>query len=377
MRKILTVVGARPQFIKAAPVSRALRESTGYREIMVHTGQHYDKNMSETFFDELDMQAPEYNLGVGSGSHADQTGAIMKCLEPILVDVKPALTIVYGDTNSTLAGALTAAKLHIPVAHVEAGLRSFNREMPEEINRVVTDHLASLLFCPTATAVQNLEKEGIVENVFYTGDVMFDVAVQFSRKAEEKISILSDLALGRKEYILATVHRAENTDNRQRLLNIFSALKELSKEITVVIPLHPRTRKMFVNYFPEDQFGDIKIIEPVGFLDMVSLESNARLIITDSGGVQKEAYFHEVPCVTLRDETEWVETLEAKWNVLADVNTIEGITEAIRASLVFSGTRSKIHDYGEGLASYKMVNALDGFLSIYNYQQNKNKKNES
>jgi len=363
MKKILTVVGARPQFIKAAPVSRALRESKCYCEIMVHTGQHYDKNMSESFFDELDMQPPNYNIGIGSGSHATQTGEIMKRLEPILVDERPELTIVYGDTNSTLAAALTASKLNIPVAHVEAGLRSFNRKMPEEINRVVTDHVATLLFCPTTTAVQNLKKEGITNNVFNTGDVMYDVVVHFSHKAEDKSSTLLDLGLGRKEYILATVHRAENTDNRQRLFNIFSALKELAREMTVVVPLHPRTRKMLLNFGIEDQLDGIKILEPVGFLDMVSLERNARLIATDSGGVQKEAYFHRVPCVTLRDETEWVETLETQWNILVNVDTVEGITETFRASIAFPGVRPDICQYGDGRASRKIVQALEGYLT--------------
>jgi UDP-GlcNAc3NAcA epimerase len=330
---------------------------------MVHTGQHYDRNMSETFFEELDMLPPDYNLGVGSSSHAAQTGEIMKQLEPVLEKEWPDLVIVYGDTNSTLAGALTASKLHIPVAHVEAGLRSFNRDMPEEINRVVADHVATLLFCPTITAVQNLEKEGIADNVFNAGDVMYDVAVQFSQKAEEKSSILAGLGLRKKEYILATVHRAENTDNRQRLFNIFSALKDLAREMTVVIPLHPRTRRMLLHFVLEDLFDGIKILEPVGFLDMVSLESNARLIATDSGGVQKEAYFHQVPCVTLRDETEWVETLEAQWNVLANVDSVEGITKTVRACASFSGVRPDIYEYGDGRASQKIVHALIRYLT--------------
>jgi UDP-GlcNAc3NAcA epimerase len=363
MIKITTVVGARPQFIKAAPLSRAIRESCKYHEVMVHTGQHYDKNMSKTFFEELDMQPPKYNLGVGSGGHAEQTGEIMKRLEPILINERPELVIVYGDTNSTLSGALTASKLNIPVAHVEAGLRSFNRKMPEELNRVVSDHVATLLFCPTTTAVQNLEKEGIKNNVFNTGDVMYDVVVHFSPKAKEKSSILSDLGLKKNEYVLATVHRAENTDNKQRLFNIFLAFKELTRKMTIVVPLHPRTRKMLLNFGLEDQLDSIKIIEPVGFLNMVLLESNARLIVTDSGGVQKEAYFHRVPCVTLRDETEWVETLKAQWNVLADVNTVEGITDAVHASIAYSGIRPVIYEYGNGQASKKIVHALQRYLT--------------
>lgn len=362
MNKILTIVGARPQFIKAAPVSKALRESKWCSEIMVHTGQHYDKTMSETFFDELDMQPPKYNLAVGSGSHADQTGEIMRRLEPILLDEKPELTILYGDTNSTLAAALTASKLCIPVAHVEAGLRSFNRKMPEEINRVVADHVATFLFCPTTTAVQNLEKEGITENVFKTGDVMYDAALQFTKKAEENSSTLHDLGLRRKEYLLATVHRAENTNDRQRLFNIFSALQEITREMIVVIPLHPRTRKMLLSFELEDLLNGIKIIEPLGFLDMMSLESNCRLIVTDSGGVQKEAYFHRVPCVTLRDETEWVETVEAHWNKLAKVNTVEEIIKTIRASIAFAGLRSEIYEYGDGRAAKQIVDVLEKYL---------------
>ena len=363
MKKIITVVGARPQFVKEAPVSKALKESHKYLEVIVHTGQHYDNNMSASFFEELAMQPPDYNLGVGSASQALQTGEIMKRLEPVLKEESPELVIVYGDTNSTLAAALTASKLHIPVAHVEAGLRSFNREMPEEINRVVADHVATFLFCPTTTAVQNLEKEGITDNVFNTGDVMYDATLQFSQEAEEKSSILRDLRLEKEEYILATVHRAENTDNRQRLFNIFSALKDLTREISVVVPLHPRTRKMLLHFMLEDLLDGIKIQEPVGFLDMVSLESNARLIATDSGGVQKEAYFHQVPCVTLRDETEWVETVAAHWNVLANVETVEGITETVRASIAFSGVRPDIYEYGDGRASQKIVRALERYLT--------------
>jgi UDP-N-acetylglucosamine 2-epimerase len=318
--------------------------------------------MSASFFEELAMQPPDYNLGVGSASQALQTGEIMKRLEPVLKEESPELAIVYGDTNSTLAAALTASKLHIPVAHVEAGLRSFNREMPEEINRVVADHVATFLFCPTTTAVQNLEKEGITHNVFNTGDVMYDATLQFSQRAEEKSSILRDLGLEKKEYILATVHRAENTDNRQRLFNIFSALKDLTREIAVVVPLHPRTRKMLLHFVLGDLLDSIKILEPVGFLDMVSLESNARLIATDSGGVQKEAYFHQVPCVTLRDETEWVETIIAHWNVLAKIDSVDEIIKAVRTSLALPCRRDTINEYGDGRASVRIVDVLTSFL---------------
>lgn len=360
--KIITVVGARPQFIKSAPVSHALRKYSKYHEVLVHTGQHYDRNMSETFFDELDMNPPAYNLGTGSGSHAEQTAKIMERFETVLTKERPQLIIVYGDTNSTLAGALTASKLHIPIAHVEAGLRSFNRRMPEEINRIVADHISELLFCPTKRAVLNLNNEGIKENVFYCGDVMFDAALEFSKKAEERGFSHNRLEISKKGYVLATVHRAENTDNRQRLSNILLALQKVSRDLPVVMPLHPRTRKMIHYFALEDRLQGLSVTEPLGFLDMLYYEKNASLIITDSGGVQKEAYFCRVPCVTLRDETEWVETLEAHWNVLADVDSIEGINEPIRASLFFSGTRLNIDEYGDGRASQKIVQELERYL---------------
>jgi UDP-GlcNAc3NAcA epimerase len=355
---IVTVVGARPQFIKAAPLSKALKKHTQLREVMVHTGQHYDSNMSETFFNELSIKRPDYNLRVGSGGHGQQAGEIMKKLEPILIENKPRLAIIFGDTNSTLAGAITASKLRIPVAHVEAGLRSFNRKMPEEINRIVADHLASLLFCPTTTSVRNLEKEGIRENVFNIGDIMYDVVLQFSSESEKGSSLLRDLELGKKDYILATIHRAENTDNRKRLFNIFSAFKELSREKVVVIPLHPRTRKMLHEYHIEDLLKGLKVLEPVGFLDMLSLEKNALLIATDSGGVQKEAYFHRVPCVTFRDETEWIETLEAQWNTLVNVDSVDGIIETVHESSGFLGERQDIAEYGDGRTSEKIVHII-------------------
>jgi len=361
MKKVLTVVGARPQFIKAAPISKALRESPGFHEIMVHTGQHYDPNMSQTFFDELDIGLPNHNLEVASGSHGYQTGEMLKRLEPIVNDEKPDLVLVYGDTNSTLAGALTASKLCVPLAHIEAGLRSFNRAMPEEVNRVLTDHVATLLFCPTVTAVTNLEREGIIENVWNMGDVMYDVAVQFSEKSKKKSTILTELGLQKKEYILATIHRAENTDNREFLTNIFQALGAMSEEMDVVVPLHPRTRKMLVSYGLAEEFHRIKFIQPVGFLDMIALESNAKMIATDSGGVQKEAYFHRIPCVTLRTETEWVETVEAKWNMLAGVDSVDQIRQVMRNSLTFSDQRSEIKDYGDGTAARKILQCLNEF----------------
>ncbi|MBC7221581.1 UDP-N-acetylglucosamine 2-epimerase (non-hydrolyzing) [Candidatus Bipolaricaulota bacterium] len=322
--KIADVVGARPQFIKLAPVLKAIERHNRdhpdrpIHEVLVHTGQHYDYEMSQVFFDELGLKAPDYHLGVGSGTHAYQTGEMLKRVEDVLLKEKPDLVMVYGDTNSTLAGALAAAKLHIPVAHVEAGLRSFNRRMPEEINRVLTDHLSDLLFCPTQTAVENLKREGITEGVHLVGDVMYDAVLQYAELAEAKSEILGRLALKPRSYALATVHRAENTDDPVRLKGIFQGLAALAQEgLPVVVPLHPRTRNALSSLSISQSLPrDLLIIEPVSYLDMLILEKNARVILTDSGGVQKEAFFFRVPCVTLREETEWVETVETGWNTL-------------------------------------------------------------
>lgn len=362
MKKVVTVIGARPQFIKAAPVSKVFVECDDLHEILIHTGQHYDSDMSKIFFDELEIPQPHYNLGVGSGSHAVQTGEIMKRLEEVLIKEKPKMVIIYGDTNSTLAGALTAAKLHIPVAHVEAGLRSFNRRMPEEINRIIADRLSKLLFAPTQTAVDNLAKEGITEGVYKTGDVMYDVALQFSEKAEKKSTILSDLHTRSKEYILVTVHRPENTDNKTHLSSIFTGLNHIAQEIPVIFPIHPRTKKMLKQFGFENLPEKVTVIDPVGFLDMICLEYNAKLIITDSGGIQKEAYFHNVPCVTLREETEWVETVDAGWNVLADVSASQSIITHVKSMIDFSGNRDDINEYGDGKASEKIVRMVLKFL---------------
>jgi UDP-N-acetylglucosamine 2-epimerase len=309
--KVVSVVGARPQFIKAAVLSRELRQE--HSEILVHTGQHYDENMSAIFFEELGIPEPEYSLQVGSGLHGKQTGAMLAAIEEVLIKEQPDWVVVYGDTNSTLAGALAASKLHIKLAHVEAGLRSFNRIMPEEINRVLTDHISNLLFCPTQTAVNNLKSEGITGGVHLVGDLMYD-ALQWSlEQAKHKPDPLAELGFVEKGYLLATVHRAENTDDPQRLngiLQAFDALKE-----PLVWPVHPRTRlkldEIHLNPGPH-----IHMIEPVGALEMARLESAARVILTDSGGVQKEAFWLHVPCITLRDETEWVETVEAGANHL-------------------------------------------------------------
>jgi len=285
-------------------------------ETIVHTGQHYDIAMSGSFFEDLGIPDPDFNLEVGSGSHAYQTGRMLEGLEGIITDGKPDVVVIYGDTNSTLAGALAASKLHVPVAHVEAGLRSFNRRMPEEINRVVSDHLSSILFAPTDAAVANLEKEGIgADTIHRIGDVMYDAALLFGEQAGERSTILEDLGLTPNEFVLATVHRAENTDDPHRLSSVFSALKEIAATLDVVVPLHPRTRAMLRQAAIETAAsGRLRLIDPVGYLDMIRLEKSARLIATDSGGIQKEAFFHGVPCVTLRDETEWVELVTAGWN---------------------------------------------------------------
>ncbi|MHB0856569.1 MAG: non-hydrolyzing UDP-N-acetylglucosamine 2-epimerase [Anaerolineae bacterium] len=334
---LLTIVGARPQFIKAAAVSRAIREHNALRpehqmhEILVHTGQHYDENMSQIFFDELDIPRPDYNLGVGSLPHGAQTGRMLEAIEEILLKEQPDWVLVYGDTNSTLAGALAAAKLHIPVAHVEAGLRSFNRRMPEELNRVLTDHVSSLLFCPTQSAVSNLAAEGITQGVELVGDVMYDCALFYADKVKGlEAGILHKHALVTKSYYLATVHRAENTDDPKKLGTIVDAFDELSTpECPVVIPLHPRTRTKMAQY--DLCFGaQVRVLDPVSYLEMVALERNAKVILTDSGGVQKEAYFHGVPCVTLREETEWVETVNLGWNALCVLEASGDLRQAIR-----------------------------------------------
>ncbi|MBS5949701.1 MAG: UDP-N-acetylglucosamine 2-epimerase (non-hydrolyzing) [Clostridium sp.] len=321
--KIVTVIGARPQFIKAAAVSNKLRQNN--EEILIHTGQHYDNNMSDIFFEELGIPKPNYNLSIGSGNHGFQTGKMLMDLEELYLKEKPDLILVYGDTNSTLAGALAASKLSIPIAHIEAGLRSFNMNMPEEQNRVLTDHISKYLFAPTDTAISNLKNENITSNVYNTGDVMFDAIKLFKEKALKTSSILTENDITPNDYILSTIHRAENTNDINRLKNIISALNESEKNI--VLPLHPRTLK-FIKDYGLNINNNIKIIEPVGYLDMINLESNSQKIVTDSGGVQKEAYFMEKPCITMRDETEWVETVENGWNVIVGSDK-EKIKDAI------------------------------------------------
>lgn len=313
MMTILAVIGARPQFIKAAPVSRALRARAGLREIVVHTGQHFDHAMSDVFFEELGLPKPDHHLGINGGGHGDMTGRMMVALEALALSVKPDAVLIYGDTNSTLAGAIVAAKLYIPIAHVEAGLRSF-KQMPEEINRIVADRVSRWLFCPTDVAVANLKAEGIINGVHNVGDVMYDTTLMMRDRANTQSRILSTLRLEPGRYHLATIHRAENTDNAASLAEVVAYLKGAAGGLPVVLPLHPRTRQA-AERFGIDLSG-LRIVEPVGYLDMTALLANCSTVLTDSGGVQKEAYFHRKPCITLRDATEWVETVDAGWNRL-------------------------------------------------------------
>jgi UDP-GlcNAc3NAcA epimerase len=346
--KVVSVVGARPQFIKAAPVSRVLRAEGD--EILVHTGQHYDKSMSEVFFEELKIPVPEYHLHVGSMSHGAQIGEMLKKIEEVLLAEKPDVVLVYGDTNSTLAGSLAAAKLHIPIAHVEAGLRSFNRRMPEEVNRVLTDHVSKWLFCPTNTAVKHLEKEGIIDGVHMVGDVMLDAFYYNTQLAEGRVHVLSSLPVEVKSYALITLHRAENTDDPVRLKAIIDAINQLT--IPSVLPLHPRT----VGKLKENNLKItnelVHVINPVGYLDMIQLEFQAKLILTDSGGVQKEAFFAHVPCITMRDETEWTETVTYGANQLVGADT-NRILEAVN-NIVFDFD-SIPNVFGDGNTAEKLV----------------------
>jgi UDP-GlcNAc3NAcA epimerase len=353
MLNIVTIIGARPQFIKAAAVAHAFARK-GVKETLVHTGQHYDANMSDVFFDELEIPRPEHHLGIGGGTHGQNTGRMIEVIEKVLFDTRPDWVLVYGDTDSTLAGAVAAVKLHIPVAHVEAGLRSFNRRMPEEINRVLTDHAASLLFAPTETAVAHLANEGISgASVQLVGDVMYDAALFYGEKADRTSSILTSLNLASKEYVLTTIHRAENTDNRQRLAAILDGFSAFDSEI--VLPVHPRTRGR-LSAFGLTLPGNVRAIEPVGYLDMVMLEKNAALIATDSGGVQKEAFFYRVPCVTLRDETEWSELVVGGWNRLAPPTCGSDISLAMKEALGSKGL--EIRPYGDGNAASHIANSL-------------------
>lgn len=360
MKKILTIVGARPQFVKAATLSRAIAKcpEQKIREIIVHTGQHYDANMSDIFFAEMELARPHHHLNIGSGTHGAMTGKMLEAVEAILLKEKPDWVLVYGDTNSTLAGALAAVKLHIPLAHVEAGLRSFNKKMPEEINRILTDHAADVLFTPTEGATQQLQKEGISrEKIMEVGDVMYDAALYYQQKAYRASNILNQCQLTPKHYVLATVHRAENTDSPEKLTEIVRGLSAIAKSTPVVWPIHPRTRHALKaqNLLEETQ-KSIHLIEPVGYLDMLTLETHAQAIVTDSGGVQKEAYFFKVPCLTLRDETEWTELVTNKFNMLT--STCALTIEKSYQHILSLKPKWETSLYGNGNAAEKILKHL-------------------
>ena len=365
--KIVTVVGARPQFIKAAMVSHAFERynnetpsnSVSISEVLIHTGQHFHRNMSESFFSELDLASPKYNLGICNCRHGEMTGRMLEQIESLLYEETPDLVLVYGDTNSTLAGTLSAAKLHIPVGHVEAGLRSFNRRMPEEINRVVVDHVSTLLFCPTLQAVENLKNEGMEKNVHHVGDVMYDASLHFGAMAEIKSTILQRLSLESKSYCLVTIHRAENTDAPRRLRSILEGLQTLAKKHRVLLPIHPRTRKILEEDPSLKELTlSLDLIDPVGYMDMAVLERNALLIVTDSGGVQKEAYFFKVPCITLRDETEWTELVRRGCNIVvgADRKRFLDAVEAQLSNDCFPEEQDQL--YGNGQAGREILEII-------------------
>lgn len=358
MKKIVTVLGARPQFIKASVVSHAIKKADNLKEVLVHTGQHFDANMSEVFFSELDMCKPDYFLDIHGGTHGAMTGRMLAEVERVLLFEKPDVVLVYGDTNSTLAGALAAVKLHIPVAHVEAGLRSFNMAMPEEVNRILTDRISRWLFAPSDVAVGHLRREGFAaEQIINVGDVMLDVALHHGGLKSTRPGLLEQFEIHPGEYVLATIHRAENTDHPERLGVIVNALLRVAAEMPVIWPLHPRTRAILQQLHDWELLKRrIHITEPLGYLDMIGLEKNAGLIATDSGGMQKEAFFHKVPCVTLRDETEWVELVHSGWNLLQPpIDDVE-IAKTMLARIGVKG--ENVAPYGEGGAARKIVSVL-------------------
>jgi len=350
--KILTILGARPQFIKAGSVSREIAKHDNIEEKIVHTGQHYDSNMSDIFFDDMKIPKPDYFLGIGGKSHGAMTGQMIEKIEEVALKEKPDWIMVYGDTNSTLAGAIVSSKLHIKLAHIEAGLRSFNMKMPEEVNRILTDRVSTLLFCPTDTAIKNLKNEGYKNldcKIVKSGDVMQDGAIFYKNLAKKPPCNIID------EFILCTIHRAENTDDEERLKNIFKALEEIANEKQVILPLHPRTKKILDNL--KITVTNLTIIEPVGYLEMVWLIDNCDFVMTDSGGLQKEAFFFEKQCVTLRDETEWVELVESGVNTLVGADK-DKIIEACRNNLTFNTQNSLLNLYGAGKASEKIIKEL-------------------
>jgi UDP-GlcNAc3NAcA epimerase len=343
-RKLLTIVGARPQFVKAFALSRALEAAPDFDEIIVHTGQHFDANMSDVFFEELGIPPPTYQFGVDATEPGAATAQMLTSIEDALFAEKPDAAIVYGDTNSTLAGALAAAKQSIPLVHIEAGMRSFDRRMPEEVNRVVADHLSALLLCVTGHAVENLSREGIAQNVHQVGDLMYDATLLAAAEAEKQSTILDRLSLATKQYGVATVHRAANTDDPKRLRKIFDYIAGEAQRRPIILPLHPRTAKAAAGYGLDPGHMGVRVIEPVGYLDMNQLLQHAAIVLTDSGGLQKEAYFHRVPCITLREETEWTETIECGWNRLWNVPQYR--------------ERREIHDFGDGHSAQRIVDCL-------------------
>ena len=366
MEKIVTIIGARPQFIKAAMVSRALNGK--FDEVIVHTGQHYDKNMSDIFFEQLNIPKPKYNLGVGSGSHGKQTGEMLIKIEEVLKSKKPDYVMVYGDTNSTLAGALAASKLLIPIIHVEAGLRSYNMKMPEEQNRVLTDHISSILICPTDVAVENVKKEGITNNVFKTGDVMCDSVLYYSNLADSKFKGENQLDLKPiynkkdvKEWYLTTIHRAENTVDDKNISNILEVFEKLDK--MVIFPVHPRIRKTIDSLNEKNKYKNIYFIEPVDYLTMLYLTKNACKVVTDSGGLQKECYILNTPCITIREQTEWVETLKDGYNVLSSPDINELYNKIVDSKI--DKSKEKINYYGDGNAAQLIVEIIEKTKVIF------------
>ena len=363
---IFTVVGARPQFIKASALSRVILKSSALDEVIIHTGQHYDDNMSAVFFDELGIPKPQYNLGVAGGTHGQMTAEMLTKLEEVMLIERPDVVLVYGDTNSTLAAALAAAKLNIPIAHVEAGLRSFNRAMPEETNRVLTDHCSDLLFTPTSAATNQLIKEGISgDRIIEVGDIMLDVALH-TRSSLSSLSaplpLLAKLQVNDRPFVLSTIHRQENTDDQNRLRAIFEGLNALSEHYPVVLPLHPRTKKRLTEHGLDHLLETLKLTAPLGYREMVALESSAALIVTDSGGVQKEAFFHHTPCLTLRDETEWIELIEGGWNRLLTPSDPQDICETALNTLGLVG--EAIQPYGQGDAAEKISAGLISYFQM-------------
>ena len=366
--RILTIIGARPQFIKAAAVSRVIRSHNDIKEIIAHTGQHFDANMSDVFFEQMDIPRPNHYLKIANLSHGAMTGRMLEGIEELIQQEKPDWVLVYGDTNSTLAGALAAAKLHLPIAHVEAGLRSYNPAMPEEINRILTDRVSSLLLCPTETAVNNLEKEGfpykaitkLRQQIVNVGDVMFDAVLYYRERALKEVN-LETFGLEHQSYALCTIHRQENTDQAERIKSILSVLQSIAKNLVVVLPLHPRTKAKISQYNLESFLKGLHLLDPLPYLEMQRLQMSAKVMLTDSGGIQKEAYFHQVPCITLRDETEWTETVEQGWNQLA------GAEKEKIVNLYSLKTERNEYDskcYGHGKASRKILDRL------INYKKN-------